>query len=209
MGLGETSIPGVRSQVWNLIHNWIQVWIRIFNWIQVWISIYKRSYIWIQIYKWTYIWIQICCRIHIWIQIYSRTYFWIQICCRIHIWIQIYSRIHIWIQICSHFIVEVDPHRLPVIITDTLSSFSSRLGSYKCILIDIIVGISWLFFWDINSFKFIPILIRSLIQLKSILPHLHKCPFRLAPLTLLEGNTVHVVIIINLVRFLVINGFLI
>merc|ERR1719154_170482 len=177
MGLGETSIPGVRSQVWNLIHNWIQVWVRIFNWIQVWISIYKRSYIWIQIYKWTYIWIKI--------------------------WNQIYSRIHIWIKICSHFIVEVDPHRLPVIITDTLSSFSSRLGSHKCILIDIIVRISWLFFWDINSFKFIPILIRSLIQLKSILPHLHKCPFRLAPLTLLEGNTIHVVIIINLVRFLV------
>merc|ERR1719154_586442 len=189
MGLGETSIPGVRSQVWNLIHNWIQVWIRIFNWIQVWISIYKRSYIWIQIYKWTYIWIKICSRIHI--------------------WIQIYSRIHIWIEICSHFIVEVDPHRLPVIITDTLSSFSSRLGSHKCILIDIIVRISWLFFWDINSFKFIPILIRSLIKLKSILPHLHKFPFRLAPLTLLKGNTVHVVIIINLVRFLVIIGFLI
>merc|ERR1719154_1031118 len=189
MGLGETSIPGIRSQVWNLIHNWIQVWIRIFNWIQVWISIYKRSYIWIQIYKWTYIWIQICCRIHI--------------------WIQIYSRIHIWIQICSHFIVEVDPHRLPVIITDTLSSFSSSLGSHKSILIDIIVGISWLFFWNINSFKFIPIYIRSLIKLKSILPHLHKLSFRLAPLTLLKGNTVHVVIIINLVGFLVINGFLI
>merc|ERR1719154_569135 len=183
MGLGETSIPGVRSQVWNLIHNWIQVWVRIFNWIQVWISIYKRSYIWIQIYKWTYIWIKI--------------------------WNQIYSRIQIWIKICSHFIVEVDPHRLPVIITDTLSSFSSRLGSHKSILIDIIVGISWLFFWNINSFKFIPILIRTLIQLKSILPHLHKCPFRLAPLTLLKGNTVHVVIIINLVGFLVINGFLI
>merc|ERR1719154_528134 len=183
MGLGETSIPGIRSQVWNLIHNWIQVWIRIFNWIQVWISIYKRSYIWIQIYKWTYIWIKI--------------------------WNQIYSRIHIWIEICSHFIVEVDPHRLPVIIADTLSSFSSRLSSHKSILIYIIVGISWLFFWNINSFKFIPILIRSLIQLKSILPHLHKCPFRLAPLTLLEGNTIHVVIIINLVRFLVINGFLI
>merc|ERR1719154_589112 len=193
MGLGETSIPGVRSQVWNLIHNWIQVWIRILNWIQVWISIYKRSYIWIQIYKRTYIWIEICSRIYIWFEI----------------WIQIYSRIQIWIQICSHFIVEVHPHRLPVIITDTLSSFSSRLGSHKCILIDIIVGISRLFFWNINSFKFIPIFIRSLIQLKSILPPLHKCPFRLAPLTLLEGNTVHVVIIINLVRFLVINGFLI
>merc|ERR1719154_267255 len=171
----------------------IYIWIEICSMIYIWIEICKRSYIWIQIYKRTYIWIEISSMIYIWIEI----------------WIQIYSRIHIWIQICSHFIVEVDPHRLPVIITVTLSSFSSSLSSHKCILIDIIVGISWLFFWNINSFKFIPILIRTLIQLKSILPHLHKCPFRLAPLTLLEGNTVHVVIIINLVRFLVINGFLI